>query len=56
MYPFIPREKLQNLLAVFGQWMSSGNFNLPNMETLNKRFPEIGALSMKELLLRAWAV
>ncbi|RHZ56606.1 aromatic alcohol reductase [Aspergillus thermomutatus] len=54
VYPFLPKEQLQYILAVFGQWTEAGAFNLPEADTLNKRFPEIKPLSMIELLQQAW--
>ncbi|KAE8321634.1 NAD(P)-binding protein [Aspergillus sergii] len=56
VYPFFPKEQLQYVLAVFGQWTEAGAFNLPDDVTLNKQFPDIKPLSMKELLQAAWKV
>lgn len=56
VYPFFPKEQLQYVLAVFGQWTEGGAFNLPDEDTLNKQFPDIKPLSMNELLQAAWKV
>jgi hypothetical protein len=53
-YPFLPKEQLQYLLAVFGQWTAAGDLNLPDTDTLNQRYPKIKPLSFRELLQRAW--
>jgi hypothetical protein len=54
VYPFFPKEHLQFVLAVFGLWTAAGDFNLPDTDILNKRFPEIQPLSFSELLHKAW--
>ncbi|GFG20810.1 hypothetical protein IFM5058_10787 [Aspergillus udagawae] len=54
VYPFLPKEQLQHVMAVLGQWSDAGAFNLPEEHTLNKRFPEIKSRSMAELLQEAW--
>ncbi|PIG88671.1 hypothetical protein AARAC_000514, partial [Aspergillus arachidicola] len=56
VYPFFPKEQLQYVLAVFGQWSEAGAFNLPDEVTLNKQFPDIKPLSMNDLLQAAWKV
>jgi hypothetical protein len=54
VYPFLPKEQLQFVLAVFGQWTVAGEFNLSDTDTLNKRFPQIKPLSFRDLLEQAW--
>ncbi|KAL3475970.1 NAD(P)-binding protein [Aspergillus californicus] len=54
LYPFFPKEQLQYFLAVFSLWVAAGDFDLPDTDTLNKRFPDIKPRSMKELLRQAW--
>ncbi|KAL4938807.1 hypothetical protein BDV06DRAFT_200119 [Aspergillus oleicola] len=54
VYPFLPKEQLQFVLAVFGLWTLAGDFDLPDTDTLNTRFPEIKPLSFRELLEKAW--
>ncbi|KAE8312106.1 NAD(P)-binding protein [Aspergillus transmontanensis] len=56
VYPFFPKEELQHVLAVLGQCVEAGAFNLPDEVTLNKQFPDIKPLSMNELLQAAWKV
>ncbi|OGM48854.1 hypothetical protein ABOM_003004 [Aspergillus bombycis] len=54
LYPFLPKEHLQFILAVFGQWAAAGHFDLPDTDTLNQRFPDIKPLSFGELLQKVW--
>ncbi|KAF4763546.1 hypothetical protein HAV15_000578 [Penicillium sp. str.  len=54
VYYFLPKEQLQYILAVFGQWTEAGAFNLPDEDIINKRFPDIKPLAMAELLQEAW--
>jgi hypothetical protein len=56
MYSYLPKEQLQFILAVFGQWTATGDFNLSTTGTLNERFPEIKPLSMGDMLQQAWKV
>lgn len=53
-YPFLPKEQLQYILAVFGRWTSEGEFNLPENDTLNIRFPEIKTRTVREVLEQGW--
>lgn len=55
VYPFLPKEQLQNILAVLGQWTEAGDFNLPEEEAFNRqRSPDIKLRSMAEMLQEAW--
>lgn len=50
----MPKEKLQPILATFGRWTIAGNFNLPEEEALNRRFPEIKPLTVRDVLEKRW--
>jgi hypothetical protein len=39
---------------VFGRWTAAGDFNLPEKDTLNSRFPEIKARTVREILEQRW--
>jgi hypothetical protein len=55
VYPFLPKEQLQYILAVFGQWTEAGDFNLPEEDAFNRqRSPDIRLRSMAEMLQEAW--
>jgi hypothetical protein len=54
VYPFFPKEQMQYLLAAFGAWTAAGEFNLPEENTLNNRFPDIKPVSLKQVLEQGW--
>ncbi|KAE8372283.1 NAD(P)-binding protein [Aspergillus bertholletiae] len=54
MYPFLPKETLQYILAIFGRWTANGDFNLDESDILNKRFPEIKARTIREVMEPGW--
>lgn len=54
VYPFFPKEEMQPMLAAFGRMYDEGVFDFKPEKTLNDRFPEIKARSMKELVQAAW--
>ncbi|KAL3444832.1 NAD(P)-binding protein [Aspergillus insuetus] len=54
VYPFLPKEQLQYILAVFGRWTAAGDFDLPDAESLNRRFPEIKPRSVRDVLEERW--
>jgi hypothetical protein len=54
MYEFYPKEQLQRIQSSFGLWSAAGQFDIPDVDTLNKKFPHIKPLSVKELLDKAW--
>ncbi|PVH81493.1 NAD(P)-binding protein [Cadophora sp. DSE1049] len=54
VYPFFPKEKLQHVFAVFGQWVAAGFFDLPVENSLNAKFPDIKTLTVKEMLDQTW--
>ncbi|KAL4758767.1 NAD(P)-binding protein [Aspergillus foveolatus] len=53
-YAFLPKEQLQYMLAVFGRWTAAGDFDLPEEESLNRRFPEIQAQTVRMVLEHGW--
>ncbi|CCF36710.1 hypothetical protein CH063_08218 [Colletotrichum higginsianum] len=56
VYPFFPKEALQGMASLFGQWFEDGVFDLPpaGTKTLNEVFPEIKAWTVKDILNAAW--
>jgi hypothetical protein len=54
VYPFLPKEQLQYILAVFGLWTAAGDFDLPGAESLNRRFPDIKPRSVRDVLEEGW--
>ncbi|PGH14143.1 hypothetical protein AJ79_03261 [Helicocarpus griseus UAMH5409] len=53
-YPVMPKQKLQAAVAGVGTRAAAGDANLPDEDTLNKRFPQIKPLTMREFLQKAW--
>lgn len=49
--PF-PAAFARQLLAILGHWVVEGRFDIPVDESLNKAFPEIKTLSVRDVLLR----
>ncbi|KAK4032304.1 hypothetical protein C8A01DRAFT_20609, partial [Parachaetomium inaequale] len=54
IYAILPKEKLQHILATFGRWTAAGDFNLPEEESLNRRFPEIQPRTVRDILEQGW--
>ncbi|PVH68336.1 NAD(P)-binding protein [Cadophora sp. DSE1049] len=54
MYPYIPKEKLQGLLSVFGIMFESGVFNFNPSRTSKDDFPDLTLRSLKDLLTEAY--
>ena len=54
IYPFLPKEKLQYILAVFGRWTAAGDFDLPENDTLNSRFPDIETRTLRQVIEQGW--
>jgi hypothetical protein len=54
LYSFLPKENLQYILAVFGRWTAAGDFDLPVNDTLNSRFPEIEARTLRQVMEQGW--
>lgn len=56
VYPFFPKEALQGMLASFGILFATGEFDLKTDSTnsLNQRYPDIKARTVKELLQEAY--
>ncbi|PKY06268.1 NAD(P)-binding protein [Aspergillus campestris IBT 28561] len=54
MYAFMPKEQLQYILATFGRWSNAGGLDLPEDESLNRRFPEIQPRSVRDVLEEGW--
>jgi hypothetical protein len=53
-YQFFPKEIAQPLFATFGLWFDDGSLNFPTPKTLNAQFPHIKALTVEEMLEKAW--
>ncbi|KAK0622436.1 hypothetical protein B0T14DRAFT_148624 [Immersiella caudata] len=54
VYPFLPKEVLQGLLAAFGVMIEEGLFNSEVEGTVNGEFPELRARTERELVFEAW--
>lgn len=50
IYPFFPKPALQGLFAMFSRWGVQGVFELPEDKVLNKKFPEIQATKVKDVV------
>ncbi|KAM5341208.1 hypothetical protein ACJ41O_015317 [Fusarium nematophilum] len=53
-YPFFPKEHLQGLYATLEKLMAQGDFELPSEKAVNRQFPDIKMLTVKELLAQTW--
>lgn len=53
-YSYFYKEWQQKLFSVFGLWVTRGVFDLPEERALNKKFPNIKLMSVKEMLHQAW--
>ncbi|EKG10250.1 NmrA-like protein [Macrophomina phaseolina MS6] len=53
-YQFFPKEQLQGLFAAFELLMATGKMDLPEGKALNKKFPEIKTLTVKQLFEQTW--
>ncbi|KAF2846619.1 NAD(P)-binding protein [Plenodomus tracheiphilus IPT5] len=54
MYPYVPKEILQNMCAVFGIWFDTGIFDFKTEGSLNEKYPEIKTKSVKAIVEEAW--
>ncbi len=54
LYPYVPKQFLQSISAVFGLWFEEGVFDYKPARFLNEVFPEIKPLKIKEMLDTAW--
>jgi len=54
VYPFFPKEQLQYILAVFGLWTATGEFDLPQGKTLNSVFPDIKPKTFADIVNEGW--
>jgi len=57
VYPFFPKPALQGMLALFGIWFESGEFDFSTSEGtfLNERFPDIKPTSLEKVITEGWA-
>ncbi|KAH6668598.1 hypothetical protein F5X68DRAFT_249384 [Plectosphaerella plurivora] len=55
MYPFFTKERVQAVMASFGEMFDVGIFDLKAERTIDQEFPDIKRHSVKELLTEAWA-
>ncbi|KPM41025.1 hypothetical protein AK830_g5565 [Neonectria ditissima] len=53
-YSYFPKEWVQRLFSVFGNWVTEGVFDFPEEKALNKQFPHIKVTTVKEMLNKAW--
>ncbi|KAK4451011.1 NAD(P)-binding protein [Podospora aff. communis PSN243] len=56
VYPFLPKEVLQRLLASFGVMIEEGVFDFRPERTVNGMFPEVKVRGVRELVEAAWKV
>ncbi|KAH7188260.1 uncharacterized protein B0J16DRAFT_412741 [Fusarium flagelliforme] len=54
MYNFVPKAVLQSVMAAYGLWVETGGFDLDESRTLNKEFPDIKPISVRDFLQEAW--
>lgn len=56
VYPFFPKEAMQEMLSSFGLAFACGEFDLKvdSGNSLNERFPDIKPRTVKELIQEAW--
>ncbi|CAK7235896.1 hypothetical protein SBRCBS47491_009451 [Sporothrix bragantina] len=50
MYPFMPKPMLQGVMAMFGQWVVAGRFDVLVEKTLNAKFPEVKTSSAVDII------
>lgn len=43
-------------MAAYGLWIETGGFDLDESRALNKEFPDIKPISVREFLQQAWGV
>ncbi|KAG4440174.1 hypothetical protein IFR05_004319 [Cadophora sp. M221] len=57
VYPFFPKVALQGMLALFGTWFESGEFDFATSGGvyLNEKFPEIKPTSIEQVIGQGWA-
>jgi hypothetical protein len=53
VYPFFPKPMFQQYFSKFGLYVTAGLFDLPEDRSLNKKFPEIKPMTVREML-GAW--
>jgi hypothetical protein len=53
-YSVLPREVAQAICCAFGIWVDRGDLDLDEGMSLNKKFPELKTMKLKELLEKAW--
>ncbi|KAI1370469.1 NAD(P)-binding protein [Hypoxylon crocopeplum] len=54
LYSVIPREFVQAMSSAFGIWVDRGDMDFDEDISLNKKFPELKTIKLKELLEKAW--
>ena len=50
VYPFLPKQMLQGMFSSFGLLVGGGHFKIPEVNSLNRKFPEIKPLKIKDVL------
>lgn len=50
VYPFVPKAFFQQYFSKFGLYATQGLFDFPEDECLNKKFPEIETMKVREML------
>lgn len=54
-YEFFPKEAYQQLTLTFNLWFADGVFDYETGTTLNDHFPDIKAMTVREMLEKAWS-
>ncbi len=54
LYSIIPKESVQAMSSAFGIWVDRGDLDFDEDASLNRKFPELKTIKLKELLERAW--
>jgi hypothetical protein len=49
-YEVFSREALQQLMSIWGQFVLDGRYDLPLDKALNKTFPELRPMTVKDVL------
>lgn len=49
-YPFFPKQMLQGLLALFGQYAVEGRFDIPDDKSLGAKFPEFQTMKVRDMV------
>lgn len=54
LYSVLPREFAQAINSTFGIWVDRGDLDFDENTSLNKKFPGLKTMKLRELLEKAW--